>query len=166
MSENWIWTPVEEILQTINGSMDAYTLLPYGSGAYSRYNESDGMEFSDEDRTYFLARMIEVKANDSSFLHLVDSLVSEGWTSAIAWDPGRKYLGNGHHRLVAAILLGMDSVPTTPQGSCWSRSRGEILWSDTDEDDEYGESDEIVAWHDTGRWFGVDVEYGIESEPV
>jgi hypothetical protein len=40
-----------------------------------------------------------------------------GWTSAIGWEAERRDITEGHHRLVAAILLCEDEVPTTEWGT-------------------------------------------------
>lgn len=57
--------------------------------------------------------MINDKANDSGFMRLVDNMLENGWMpgSAIGYRHG--YINEGHHRLVAAILLGLDEVVVT-----------------------------------------------------
>lgn len=58
------------------------------------------------------------KAADTGFGHLIDSILTEGWQkgSAIGFDGS--YITEGHHRLVAAILLCMDTVLVSPGGNC------------------------------------------------
>lgn len=59
---------------------------------------------------------IKGKASDTGFGHLIDSILSEGWQegSAIGFDG--ETITEGHHRLVAAILLGLDTVLVSPWG--------------------------------------------------
>jgi hypothetical protein len=54
--------------------------------------------------------VINYKANDSGFFRLIDSIMENGWEegSYIGWTDG--YLWEGHHRVVAAILLGLDEI--------------------------------------------------------
>lgn len=64
--------------------------------------------------------IIKVKAADTGFGALVDSILRDGFdhNQPIGWyvcDNTRE-ISEGHHRLVAAILLGMDEVPTSPFG--------------------------------------------------
>jgi hypothetical protein len=103
-------TKVTDILQTVGYSVD------FGS-----INAYDG-DTEDERRTNFWKEVIADKASDCGFGHLVDSILTNGWSSqsAVGWC----YYGDqweiteGHHRLVAAILLGMDRVQTDDFGSC------------------------------------------------
>lgn len=96
-------TSVTEILQTVTGSVDFSSLDTYPGAD------------EDEQRTNFWIEVIRVKSSDTGFGHLVDSIMEEGFhDSAIGWHDGRIY--EGHHRLVAAILLGLDTVLTTPYG--------------------------------------------------
>ena len=63
--------------------------------------------------------MINMKASDEGFEDLVDSLLDDGFAeeSSIAVFRGGRAIWNGHHRLVAAILLGMDEVNVSDSGS-------------------------------------------------
>jgi hypothetical protein len=71
----------------------------------------------DEQRTTFWMNVISSKARDTGFGHLVESILEHGFTgSAIGWDDVDKEITEGHHRLVAAILLGMDEIPTCGWG--------------------------------------------------
>jgi len=145
VSDHWTWVPVAEILATIKDSCDMYSVLYSGDmpeGINSRIGTDD---FSDDDRTYYFRRLISYKSQDPCFGELVESILENGWTSAIGWDPERKYVGNGHHRLVAAILLCEDYIPTTVRGSIWSKSEGELGWDAEDDDD----PDQIVSWSDS-----------------
>lgn len=65
----------------------------------------------------------------SAFL---DDLRTNGLEHPVMWDCGNRVLGNGHHRVVAAIDLGWTHIPVTPWRfeddlqSCdaWYRSGG------------------------------------------
>lgn len=151
MVAGWTWVPVEEILQSVNDSADMGMILGYDTPEYREWVERD-FEISDETRTAFLQRMIAQKAADPNFLALVYSIMDNGWTSAISWRPEEGYLGNGHHRLAAAILLCEDFVPTSHWGSIWSKSEGELGWDDEDED-----ADQIVSWYGYGNGLYVEV---------
>lgn len=59
--------------------------------------------------------MFEYKSNDYGFMDLVDSLDEYGQANPIMWRDG--VVGNGHHRLTAAIWLGWDTIVTTRQQS-------------------------------------------------
>jgi hypothetical protein len=60
--------------------------------------------------------IIRSKAKDSGFGRLVDAILENGFDpdSPIGWNEGS--IEEGHHRLVAAILLCLDEIPTTPFG--------------------------------------------------
>lgn len=62
-------------------------------------------------------RLIQEKANDTGFGRLIDSILENGWEtgSAIGFDGA--YISEGHHRLAAAILLGLDEIPIAGWGS-------------------------------------------------
>lgn len=102
-----IETDVLTILRTVTGSCDFGYVKNYPG------------ETEDEQRTNFWIDVIRVKSADSGFGHLVDSIIEEGFHgSAIGWDEFDEggYISEGHHRLVAAILLGLDRVFTSPYG--------------------------------------------------
>ncbi len=46
---------------------------------------------------------------DYRFCVLIESMMEHGMTHGVAWKSG--YLYNGHHRVIAAILLGWDEIP-------------------------------------------------------
>jgi hypothetical protein len=77
-------------------------------------------DFGDVDEyqseTDFWLDVISSKARDTGFGHLIDAILEHGWQddSAVGFD-GHS-ITEGHHRLVAAILLGMDEVPISPYG--------------------------------------------------
>lgn len=98
-------TPVIEILKTVRTSCDFDSVNAYPG------------DDEDERRTNFWLDVIETKSTDSGFGHLVHSIIDFGFVegSSIGWDNG--YLNEGHHRIVAAILLGLDEVPTSKWGS-------------------------------------------------
>lgn len=84
-------------------------------------NAIDSCDFGppfDGDVVSWWQAIISDKAGDSGFGHLVDSILKNGWRkdSAIGFDG--EYINEGHHRLVAAILLCLDEVPV----SAWGRS--------------------------------------------
>lgn len=88
----WTWMPVEDILVQTESSIDF------------------GWQFDWE-------TVITDKAADEGFGYLVESIMAHGWKSAIGWTEGR--ITEGHHRLVAAILLCEDMVPVTNYGTDW-----------------------------------------------
>lgn len=92
------WTPVAEILRDIRSSCD--------------FGDATDWDV-DGDNTALIKEIISVKAADAGFMFLVDSILKYGFQEegAIGWDGVR--LGNGHHRFVAAVLLGFDKMPTT-----------------------------------------------------
>lgn len=66
--------------------------------------------------------LMRYKSEDHTFWQLCDAIPERGFTVPICvrlspdndprrpWAPSGWHLGNGHHRLCAAILLGLDSV--------------------------------------------------------
>ena len=69
----------------------------------------------------FWRKMIHHKSMDTGFGHLVESILKNGWSenSAIGWKcwgDDTYEITEGHHRLVAAILLGLDEIPVMPWG--------------------------------------------------
>jgi hypothetical protein len=100
----------------------------------------------DGDSTAFWQDIIATKSADTGFGHLVDSILEHGFDpdGAIGWegdcshyvDGGGAAINEGHHRLVAAILLCMDEVPTTPYGG-QSFITGQLLSAHYDYDDPY-----------------------------
>ena len=83
------------------------------------------------DGTEWWLNGIMQKASDTGFGHLVDSILSRGWDkdSAIGFDG--QYINEGHHRLVAAILLCLDTVLVTPGGES-GRDYLSAHWNDDD----------------------------------
>lgn len=95
----WRWIPIEWILKHLVYSCDFG-----GPGDYAS-------------PVHFWSVMIETKALDAGFLRMVESLEVNGWKSAINgqiedYGHGPEFsLTDGHHRLVAALLLCWDVVP-------------------------------------------------------
>lgn len=112
MSDELVMVDVVEILHTVRGSVDFGAV---DSGYYPG-------ETMDEMRTSFWKQVIQQKASDTGFGYLVDSMLRKGFdlASPIGWNNER--ITEGHHRLVAAILLGLDTVPTTPFGGGTGRN--------------------------------------------
>lgn len=104
MDDFYKMVSVAEILQTVEYSCDFGFVSEYPGDTI------------DDQRTRFWADVIETKAGDTGFGHLVNSIIENGFTSAIGWNERTKGITEGHHRLVAAILLGMDEVPTCEWG--------------------------------------------------
>jgi hypothetical protein len=97
-------TCITEILQTVTVSCD-----------FGEVSDYEG-ETLDDKRTNFWIDVIRVKSGDSGFGHLIDSILEEGFHgSAVGWN--ECYISEGHHRIVAAILLCLDEIPTLPYGS-------------------------------------------------
>lgn len=95
----WMWVSVEWVLNNTTHSADI--------GSPEGY----------ESMTHFWATLIESKALDAGFLRVVESLQKHGWKSAInvEWFPDEDEpelnIIDGHHRLVAAILLCEEEIP-------------------------------------------------------
>lgn len=97
---------VKTILKTVMGSCDFEDVADY-----------DGKTMGVK-RTNFWKEVIAVKSKDTGFGYLVESIIENGFTgSAIGWNPETKEITEGHHRLVAAILLGLDEVPVARWGA-------------------------------------------------
>lgn len=96
---------VEEILQTVEGSVDFGSIWSYPG------------ETDDEMRTNFWLDVIQSKSGDTGFINLVNSILNNGWAegSCVGW--WNNDITEGHHRLTAAILLGMDEVPVAYRGA-------------------------------------------------
>lgn len=108
---------IDTILKTIESSCDFGPVRNYCRRGLS----------TDEARTQFWKDVISNKAADSGFGHLVDNILENGWhpDSAVGWDGER--INEGHHRLVAAILLGMDEVPVTDFGQSAYGEDGDVI---------------------------------------
>lgn len=68
-------------------------------------------------------RMMVEKCSDGQFATLIRLIETEGFTDPIGilrWQDDLWEMGNGHHRLCAAILLGLDEIPVV-FGNKWPR---------------------------------------------
>lgn len=110
-------TPVEVILNTVRSSCDF--------GSVDEFSVEG--ETIDEARTRFWQHVIEYKSGDSGFIDLVNSYLDHGWAegSAVGWDDEDGEITEGHHRLVLAILIGLDEVPTFKWGINAKNAAGE-----------------------------------------
>lgn len=84
--------PVDEILQYVTGSVDIC--------------------FNGREVDWF--EIFAAKVSHDHFDTLVDTLIEQGFTMPIVLGEshlGGYIVGNGHHRLCAAILLGFDEIP-------------------------------------------------------
>lgn len=78
------------------------------------------VDFDDMRHPNAIACMVEEKASDEGFGNLVESIMEnghlEGGPIGLEWDDhyGGIYINEGHHRLVAAILLCLDEVWASP----------------------------------------------------
>lgn len=98
--------PLTEILLNVTKSVD------FG------YVSNFAGDTVDEKRTNFWKALVESKASDSGFGHLIDSILRHGFVnSTVGWDG--ESINEGHHRIAAAILLCIDEVPVTRYGSDW-----------------------------------------------
>ena len=109
-------TKVSDILKTVRDSVDFGCVDCYPG------------ESEDAARTAFWQEVLHVKANDTGFGALVLAILANVFDpeSPIGWDDEEKCITEGHHRLVAAILLGLDEVPT----SRWGGGTGAICAHD------------------------------------
>jgi hypothetical protein len=84
---------------------------------------------SDEEQYTWWREMLAYKVGDTGFQRLVHRLIEQGWDTDSAVginfgddDEGYDYgnegwsITEGHHRLCAAILLGMEEIPYEPWG--------------------------------------------------
>lgn len=71
------------------------------------------VDFGDMSTTEDWLDMMVTKANDSGFGHLVDSIIDIGFDDREGVHIDDGCIWEGHHRLVAAILLCLDKVPVT-----------------------------------------------------
>lgn len=96
-----------------------------------RANDSCDWGSSWGDRTEWWLNGIMQKAADTGFGHLIESILTDGWqeNSAIGFDGD--YITEGHHRLVAAILLCLDTVLVCPGGNS-GRDTVCAHWNDDD----------------------------------
>lgn len=81
-------------------------------------NATHSCDFSNN---FTLGRMIQIKARDTGFGNLVDSILERGFMEqgAIGFDRG--YITEGHHRFTAAILLCLPMVPIKKCGGYVSK---------------------------------------------
>lgn len=94
-------------------------------------------DFGGMESTDTWLEMIKRKSADSGMGHLIDSIIDNGFveTNAIPIINGR--IQEGHHRLVAAILLCLDTVPVHLS---WEDYDGEISINGFKErNDQYGD---------------------------
>lgn len=86
----------------------------------SLVTESSDCGYLDNPGDWF--RMMAIKANDASFGRLLQAIPKQGFLDpiGITWEYDHYRLGNGHHRLTAAILLGLDEIPVIQ--SFWASS--------------------------------------------
>lgn len=69
-------------------------------------------------------RVLAAKVSHDHFDWIVDQIMRDGFTMPIVlhgdrWGNGGWTLGNGHHRMCAAILLGLDTIPVVITDSPW-----------------------------------------------
>jgi hypothetical protein len=134
------------------------------SVAWIMQNTTDSVDgfgtWNDEDGRYSVdyGRMIRNKGCDSGFGYLINTILTEGFRVPIVLvknyctsnDPrDALVLGYGHHRMVAAILLGLDEIPVY-----WAANTKEYMWENESEGEE-------IQWDDSD-W--EDFEYWLESE--
>ncbi len=86
---------VTEILQTVRSSCD--------------FSNFDGSAEA-------WMMLVQEKASDTGFGRLVDSILENGWEPNSAIGIYNGSITQGHHRLAAAILLGLDEVPVAQWG--------------------------------------------------
>lgn len=94
----WTWMPVEDILRDTHSAID--------------FPEMDEINWD---------AILNNKCGDTGFMHLVYSIMENGWQSAVGWEDG--CITEGHHRICAAILLCEDEIPTTENGTSWYERR-------------------------------------------
>ncbi len=112
-----MWS-VEKILKSVTESAD--------------YEEFDGTPS-------MWAYLIASKSGDTYVPILMQKILDEGFTDPICLYRGifgGLAIGNGHHRLVCAILLGLDEIPvlyTTTDEYYPDASEGEDIWGSDEE---------------------------------
>lgn len=113
-----VWVPVPWLLRNTVESCDYGAIEEYGSPE----------AFWSE---------VFTKAQDTGFGHLIESILERGFlaTGAIGWVDG--LITEGHHRLIAAILLCMDTVPISGYGGCADHVLGHHFSSHNNFNDPY-----------------------------
>ena len=84
----------------------------------------DSVDFGDVDiddnnaHTGWWQEIIRVKSADTGFGALVNAILQNGFDpeSPVGWDPEDGTITEGHHRIVAAILLCLDEIPYSRYG--------------------------------------------------
>lgn len=111
--ETVVWVSVEWLMKNTRGSVDGYGLYEWREWQ----------------------RMLHSKCLDTGFGHLVESIMERGFLEggAIGWDDG--WITEGHHRLCAAILLCMETVPVSTHGHDWRGSPDGLLSAHYNEDE-------------------------------
>lgn len=98
----------------------------------------DQHDFKFVDRATAWELLLSEKRSDDHYDDVVDTISTDGFTKELtAWPNGGELVfGDGHHRLAAAIDLGMSTVPVRiheefsvePDSGAWSRSTDEEDW--------------------------------------
>ena len=90
-------------------TMNAVNMVPVEWLMKNLTDSVDGVDIRGD-----LFDLFRMKATDSTFGYLIESIIDNGFTTPICvqnYYPGRFSQGNGHHRLAVAILLCLDVIP-------------------------------------------------------
>jgi hypothetical protein len=109
-----------------------------------------------EDRAQWWAAVVAEK-NDFNLPILVDNIIREGFTTPICVvvDEGEAIQGDGHHRLVASILLMLDEIPVW-----FTDDRTEYLPSESTGGGQlFGD----IPYEDWESYEGLEIDLGLDS---
>lgn len=102
-----VQVPLVEILKRVKGSVD-FTYTPFDEDV-----ETQPFVYRTLDQMW--DKWLRRKSRDTSFWPLVDTLLAEGFKIPVQIEidefTGEWSMGDGHHRIAAAIMLVIDEIP-------------------------------------------------------
>lgn len=107
--------------ETYTFGEDVVSILPIADLMNYESVDSDEINYESEigDYTYGpVAGVLPWKREDDHFEALVEVLRSEGFVKPIRVHPSKRRITDGHHRLAAAIDLGLSFVPVATYAYC------------------------------------------------
>ena len=112
--DTWEWGPISKVLQWCSVDAGAEIRCPSCEGPVDE-TSTVGTSFDlycyncEYEFKYSMDQVLDVKRMDHDYGDVVDSVRTRGWVYPLhTWGHA---LTDGHHRLAAAIDLGMDVVP-------------------------------------------------------
>lgn len=130
----WDWD-IDEIMERSTSDLESHREDHYCGD----HDCADGCVATDRGLAW--DDLIECRREDHHYDWVVESIIKHGFTvpltARLSWETGEVELGDGHHRLAAALELGMTSVPVvmvTPEDFI---SRDSFNWGYDDTDCNY-----------------------------